>query len=279
MLVVIAIEVVVSLAAMEASALYHLTRIILGKESYGFFHYLFICISDISLNKDVLINLNIICAAINVCIIGFWYLRKYGEEEKKERSTLVFDKPKIFVALLALAAGLQFVSAYITDIVAFISPAAMEYYEELLEVAGLTGENITVMVVLYAIIIGPLSEELIFRGAILHIGAERLNFWVANILQAIFFGLFHMNLVQGVYAFVVGIFFGYVAHKSHSIKASYVFHLLFNFMGVFVGISTGANQILARILVGMFTIALLIVGKNLIDDGIRKSYEKEVMNE
>jgi hypothetical protein len=41
-----------------------------------------------------------------------------------------------------------------------------------------------------------------------------MPFWVANILQAVLFGIYHMNPLQGIYAFFIGLFLGYVCHKG-----------------------------------------------------------------
>ena len=60
-----------------------------------------------------------------------------------------------------------------------------------------------------------------------------MPFWVANLLQALLFGVFHMNMIQGVYAFVVGIVLGFICEKSHSIYPSMLFHILFNIWGTF----------------------------------------------
>lgn len=60
-----------------------------------------------------------------------------------------------------------------------------------------------------------------------------MPFWVANFLQALLFGVFHMNMIQGVYAFVVGIVLGFICEKSRSIYPSMLFHILFNIWGTF----------------------------------------------
>ena len=51
---------------------------------------------------------------------------------------------------------------------------------------------------------------------------------MANVLQALFFGFFHMNIVQGLYAFLGGLAMGYIAHQYRTIKASILFHFFFN---------------------------------------------------
>jgi membrane protease YdiL (CAAX protease family) len=50
----------------------------------------------------------------------------------------------------------------------------------------------------------------------------------ANILQAVLFGIYHMNLIQGVYAFVLGIILGFTAEYFHSIWAAILLHACVN---------------------------------------------------
>lgn len=55
----------------------------------------------------------------------------------------------------------------------------------------------------------------------------------ANILQAILFGLAHMNIIQGFYAFGLGLLFGYVAYRYKTIVASIILHMLYNAFNFF----------------------------------------------
>lgn len=91
----------------------------------------------------------------------------------------------------------------------------------------------SLILVLYSVLIGPVCEELIFRGLTLKYAKRAMPFWVANFLQALLFGVFHMNMIQGVYAFVVGIVLGFICEKSRSIYPSMLFHILFNIWGTF----------------------------------------------
>jgi membrane protease YdiL (CAAX protease family) len=77
-------------------------------------------------------------------------------------------------------------------------------------------------------LIAPISEELIFRGVILKKACNELTFIRANILQAILFGLYHMNIIQGIYAFIAGLLLGYIAFKYKTVMASVVFHSFIN---------------------------------------------------
>ena len=55
-----------------------------------------------------------------------------------------------------------------------------------------------------------------------------MPFMAANILQAVLFGIYHMNLIQGIYAFVLGFILGYTAEYFHSIWAAVLLHAFVN---------------------------------------------------
>ena len=60
------------------------------------------------------------------------------------------------------------------------------------------------MLAVYTIILAPVGEELVFRGLTYRFARKALPFWGANILQAALFGVMHLNLFQGLYAFFLG---------------------------------------------------------------------------
>lgn len=80
----------------------------------------------------------------------------------------------------------------------------------------------------------PICEEIFYRGIIL--GKLRTGFGVlgAVIIQAILFGVGHMNLVQGIYAFVIGIIFGYVVIWTGSLYSSILLHIVINSLSTII---------------------------------------------
>ena len=52
-----------------------------------------------------------------------------------------------------------------------------------------------------------------------------------NIIQAFYFGMIHLNLVQGIYAFLLGIVLGAVVKRYGTLKASMYLHFVINFSG------------------------------------------------
>lgn len=70
----------------------------------------------------------------------------------------------------------------------------------------------------------PIGEELVFRG--LGYGRMRgeLSFPAAAAVSAAWFGLYHGNLAQGIYAALLGIFLAVLYEKSKSLTICCLFH-------------------------------------------------------
>jgi membrane protease YdiL (CAAX protease family) len=100
-----------------------------------------------------------------------------------------------------------------------------DQYNELMET--LLGGNVWLSLFV-TVILAPLAEEFLFRGITLKKAQKIMPFMAANILQAVLFGVYHMNLVQGVYAFVLGMILGYTAEYFHSIWAAILLHACVN---------------------------------------------------
>lgn len=104
-------------------------------------------------------------------------------------------------------------------------PKTAENYMQLME--NLTGQD-SVISILTIVVLAPIAEELIFRGVTLR-GMRRFWPFVPVVgLQALLFGIYHMNIVQGIYAFVCGLFLGYVAYKLNNVLISMLFHAVVN---------------------------------------------------
>lgn len=116
---------------------------------------------------------------------------------------------------------------------------------------------------LYAGILAPITEEILFRGLIqrtmLPFGKK-----FAILVSALTFGLFHGNLIQTPYAFAVGLVLGYVA-AEYNILWAMVLHminnlvlgdLLYRFLGSFP--DDTVNMIIWGIILA-FTVAAVIL--------------------
>ncbi|GLB32850.1 hypothetical protein LAD12857_47730 [Lacrimispora amygdalina] len=113
-------------------------------------------------------------------------------------------------------------------------------YSILGEIEDASSNSSTVSMLLYASFIGPVSEEIIFRGFVMR-GFEKYGARYAVVMSAVIFGLFHGNLIQSIFAGLVGLVLGYTAMK-YSIKWAVLLHIINNFV---------FGELLTRLLSGM----------------------------
>lgn len=99
------------------------------------------------------------------------------------------------------------------------------------EVAGLQSYMLSVpwwQILLMVGIIGPVSEEFVFRGVVYHGYKTSQRFVGSMLLSALLFGLTHLNFNQMSYAVLVGIVSVLLLEGSGSIFYSMLFHICIN---------------------------------------------------
>ena len=94
------------------------------------------------------------------------------------------------------------------------------------------GQSMGLMILVVGII-GPVCEELMFRGIIFH----RLKDWIrpeiAIVVSAVLFGIYHGNVVQFFYATCMGIMLAIVYDKTGTLWTSIVAHVAANLWSLF----------------------------------------------
>lgn len=122
---------------------------------------------------------------------------------------------------------LQFVVSMLLIYILPFFPDLNESYQELSK-SLLSGNSILAFVVTG--FLAPIGEEYIFRGASLLLLEQGFAFWKANIIQAFLFGLYHMNIVQFLYAFVIGMILGLIYKKYRNLLACIWVHAVINIL-------------------------------------------------
>lgn len=128
--------------------------------------------------------------------------------------------------LVTLCLGLQTAAAFLTQIITMI-----------LDNFGLTGRTIdlsattsfgaNVFMFFYACLLGPVLEELLYRGVLLQ-SMRKYNERFAIFLSAAIFGLMHENYQQFILGFLLGIPLAVVAVKYNSLVPSIITHIIVN---------------------------------------------------
>lgn len=85
-------------------------------------------------------------------------------------------------------------------------------------------------------ILGPILEELLFRGAITKVLLKKYNPVVAILISGLIFGLFHINPAQVVGATLIGFILGWIYYRTHSLIPCILIHILNNSLSVYLSI-------------------------------------------
>ncbi len=186
---------------------------------------------ELLLNPDFNGAIMIIYSVCCIVIFGLWYYGSCGGEYlPKQKGTISFLQ---LAGVVVLIPGSQFLCSYLISFLSLLFPSWLLQYEQLMEAAGMD-DSLTFILLCYSVILGPVNEELIFRGITMRLARQSLPFWAANILQAILFGILHGNWLQGCYAGALGLLLGFVCEKGGSILYSILMHILFNFWGTVI---------------------------------------------
>ena len=78
----------------------------------------------------------------------------------------------------------------------------------------------------------PAVEELIFRGHAFCLFRDRFGWRTAAFLSALLFGLYHGSVVQGVYAFFLGLGAAWLLQRFGTLLAPWLFHMAANLISV-----------------------------------------------
>ncbi len=114
------------------------------------------------------------------------------------------------------------------------------------------------------VIAAPITEEFLVRGLIY----KRMRRWApalaSAIISAALFGVIHGNLVQFVYAFIIGMILALIYEKTKTIWIPILFHLVANFVSILISniefINEAFNsEIVTYITVGITTISMVII--------------------
>ncbi|TYQ17685.1 UNVERIFIED_CONTAM: hypothetical protein Cloal_0043 [Acetivibrio alkalicellulosi] len=149
-------------------------------------------------------------------------------------------------------------------VVSFILSIAMKYmpynqtfakYQEMMEELFKGGN--TYLLLISIGILAPLLEEIVFRGLIFSELRKNTNIIITILIQALLFGIVHLNPVQSTYAFFLGIFLGFLYVWTKSIWAPVIVHIVFNSFSVISTRLPEVSTLSIPILVAAFVFSII----------------------
>ena len=132
------------------------------------------------------------------------------------------------------------------------------------------------------VIAAPVLEELLFRGVVLDGLLKNYDPRKAISFSALLFAIVHGNLAQGIGAFMIGLFIGWIYWKTGSVVPGILIHFTNNLVSYLIIISTKEEELFTSFseLVAnpLFYWLLIVVGGLISATGIwllHKKYFKE----
>ena len=201
----------------------------------------------------------IMAVVIGLFVLLVWKGKDYWRNE-------IFAKGKpmtvgTFFAVMSITLGVQLVASLLSSVLELLlnqfGLSMMSVLEET------SGQSSSSSMFIYASICAPITEEILFRGFVQR-SLQPYGKKFAVFGSAVLFGLFHGNLIQTPYAFMVGLVLGYVAAEYNVIWAM-VLHMVNNMVladlltRVTSAISAGLTEIVTGIVIIGFGIAAVVI--------------------
>lgn len=181
-------------------------------------------------NSGFMTNVLCLVTTVSAIVAVLWYklgfVKKYTDEKKEELRKNVLHG-RVIAMLVIAAAGCYALDVTIANLVAWLSPAAMDSFE-LIMGSALSGS--LVISFLTMVILAPVAEECLMRGIVFQMLSKRFTAIPAVVLSALFFSLYHLNIMQALYVLPLGLLLGYTAYKCKSVLPSILIHMVNNLM-------------------------------------------------
>lgn len=168
--------------------------------------------------------------AVSVCLLFFiWYaFRVRLTVRDRDRETGVYRYPAAFCYVVAVVMCAVVNNYLFSMIMSVVRNFSSGYFE----VVKVFYTKDLWMEIFTLCIIGPMAEELVYRGFVYRRLRERGSQAAAAVWSALLFGLMHFNLVQGVYAFVLGILLAHIVERTGGLAAAAAAHMAANLVSV-----------------------------------------------
>jgi membrane protease YdiL (CAAX protease family) len=147
------------------------------------------------------------------------------------RQALALHPVSLRVVLVSIATGvaLQLPLSEVANLIELIAPVSLEQKRAIAELLAIDSVLAGIKVALAVVVAAPLSEELLFRGALLR-GMTRVHSRsIALLVSALLFGVSHAALVTSVLpATLAGLVLGWLTLRQRSIVPSIALHAAVN---------------------------------------------------
>lgn len=217
--------------------------------------------------------LNSLAAIILIFIwFGIIYISKSGEKKEPIGMAALFStelKDYVFIGWLGISLGIC-LSVAVSIFGISEQDEAFKQVNELIE-----SQPFWLKIASVGIII-PIQEELMYRGLIYKNIEQRYNHIKAAVISSTVFAVMHMNLSQGIYAFLMGFVLAFIYQKTKNIYACITFHCSANIFAVFVSTNTVNEFLMENMYLVPAVLLCMIVSAYVIILYLHKEYRRNI---
>lgn len=165
------------------------------------------------------------------------------------------------MVLIAIIGGLTvgwfpgFLADAISDAFPTLNLGAVDMIDDALRTSGVINSMVIIAVIA---VIGPLAEELVFRGFIWSRLREAMPPWAVLTITTVIFALAHLDPTQAIPLLFTGLFLGWLRLQSGSILLPVIAHVANNTLGVVSSLNDDAIVLEPGSMIGMTSIVIIV---------------------
>ncbi len=194
-----------------------------------------------------------ICAVVASVVLSLFFHIDIKNGRIERRGQI---KAMDFIMAIVGGAG---VSIALNIVIALTNMAGKD--TAFVEVSDTITSNPLIVTIICAGILIPIVEEILFRGLIFNRIKHQYNFLAGLLISSLLFGIYHGNIVQGIYATLLGIFLGFAYHKTKSILIPVFIHMGGNtFVSIYAKLGENEENIGILVVTVAISIIFALIG-------------------
>lgn len=174
--------------------------------------------------------ITILSSVITIPFLYFFFARDIKLQKKRgtyEKYVITDKRNIIFVVISAIFSCIGF------NLLLELSHLG-EIFKGFSELAQYMFDQNIWLEIIAMVVMAPIVEELLFRGLIYKRCQDYWGEKIAIVVSALIFGLYHMNVVQGIYAFCLGYVLAFMYMKFKNLWIPILFHGIANGISVLI---------------------------------------------
>jgi len=164
----------------------------------------------------------------SLCIGVFWLTAVLRRRSFQQHVCLYPLSARCCIPILLLGITLHLAIATVVELIPFPD----QWIDSYNDASSSIGNASTTMLILSVSLIGPLAEELLFRGLIYTRLRNAMPGAAAALISSLLFGLAHGTVIWFFYTFVVGLICVWCFQRFRTLLAPILLHITFNLISI-----------------------------------------------